>query len=541
MISSKIKSLVKGTSVAALLLVSAAASANSSQFFAKQYTEALGRAPDAGAWKSNQNYFAANGCNKNSLKAVSQGIFNSGEYANLGYDNYEKVLTAYRAIFSREPDAGGFNYWVAYLNNGNSLSSMIDFLFQSIDGAELTTAKICGSLGYGWKTDLPLTNGTIPAKDDGGVKTREQLDAALRNAQPGSTVYLSQRAVISVTSTLVVPAGVTLATVGRPSRMQYAKQARLVRGAVFGDNNGFMDSRVSSVVTLASGAKLDSVWVSGQEQVFGYNKDAMGVTTQPGSGTTVVNSRVDNSMGFTSIILNHHGLACNSMLVHNNLITGYSHNHGYNTDVPGYTDGVSGDCEDFAVSHNDIIDASDMGVVVFAPGLGRTQKSQVVENVVISAGVPAYGAFMLNPQNAKSFGATSSFSGAAILNNQFWAAPDTHFDFGVVLGGATWEEAPSVGIGSTASGNTNAGVMTPMYIGILVDAMNNAVVSNNAISRTTPQASFRDNAIVYKTNTNCDARGDLVADLQSTNHASEAGLPPNRTNAIMHGCVGHSR
>src|SRR5215813_12910985 len=78
------------------------------QFIGKMYTEALGRAPDPSGWQGFVNYFQQNGCSQPTLRQVGETFFLSPEYANLGYDNVEKVLTAYRAIFSREPDAGGF-------------------------------------------------------------------------------------------------------------------------------------------------------------------------------------------------------------------------------------------------------------------------------------------------------------------------------------------------------------------------------------------------------------------------------------------------
>lgn len=524
--------LARTVSTLAVLLVSAAASANSSQFIARQYTEALGRAPDANGWKSNQAYFAANGCNKATLKSVAVAVFGSQEYANLGYDSAEKVLTAYRALYSREPDATGFNYWVAYLNGGNSVSSMIDFMFQAIDGGELTSTQICKSLGYGWKSDLPLTNSTIAAKDDGGIKTLAQLQTSLQNAKPGTTVYLSQRALIPVSNAIVVPAGVTLATMGRPPRTQYAKQARLVRAVALEG-----DDLTTSVVRLESGAKLDSVWVSGQKQRFGDSVPAVNVAMHSGTGTTLVNSRLDDSRGWTAVVAHHYGLSCSGMLVSNNLVAGYANAHDY-AGRQHYTDGISGNCEDFTVTSNDVVDASDVAIIVFAPGLGRNQKSQVSLNVVVSAGVPAFGALMMHPQRIADVGAATTFNGAVISYNQFWAAPDTHFDIGLVLGGATWDIDPSVGSGASAFGNTNNGIVTPMYIGLLVDGMNGAAISNNAITRASPRETFADIPMVYRFG--CNTRTDAVADLTpGLNHASASGLGQTTVNAQVHACIGH--
>ncbi len=36
----------------------------------------------------------------------------------------------------------------------------------------------------------------------------------------------------------------------------------------------------------------------------------------------------------------------------------------------GYNDGISGNCGDFTASYNDVIDASDVGIIAFASGRG---------------------------------------------------------------------------------------------------------------------------------------------------------------------------
>lgn len=466
------------------------------------------------------------------MKDVSKGVFTSAEYNSLGYDNYEKVLTVYRALFSREPDEGGFNYWVSYLNGGNSLASMIDFMYQGIDGGELTSSQICGSLGFGWAARAPLANSVIPAKNANGITSLSSLKSALAAAQPGSTVYMAQRAVFTLTDTLVVNPGVTLATFGSPPRTQYAKQARLVRGAQFGA--GELDS---SLVRLESGAKLSAVWVSGQAPVYGYQGSGVNVALHSGTGTTLANSRLDNSIGWTSAVAHHYGVACNAMVVSNNLVTGYANDHHYAyAGAPGYTDGISGNCGDFSASYNDVIDASDVGIIAFAPGAGITQRSQIRNNIVISAGVPSFAAMMCEPQSVEAVGGpTSSFAGAAIANNSFWAAPDSHFDFGLMVGALPWGYAhPSVGDGAAVTGNTNAEIPSPMYVGLLVDGMTNANIASNVISRTTPMVNYPSIARTY-TNT-CGITGDALAHVGT--HATGYAVP-NTSGA--HSCVGHPK
>jgi hypothetical protein len=524
----------------ASVLASSGTAASPYQFIAKQYSEGLGRSPDAGAWRSSVSYFANNGCSQRTLKDAATQVFVSAEYASRDYDNFEKVLTVYRALFSREPDPSGFTYWVNFLNNGNSMASMIDFMLQGLDGGRPSTATICASLGYGWDRNYaPLPNTVIPAKNDGGLKTLAELQAALANAQPGSTVYLAQRAVISTPVQLVVKPGVTLATVGLPPRSQYAKQARIVRTAKHGDGYDYY----GALIRVESGGKLDSIWISGQAQSLGYANGSVNVALAGGQGTSIVNSRLDNSTGWASIVAHHYGSNCNAMLIYNNLVTGYSNSHHYEEEnidgaPAGYTDGISGNCEGFTASYNNVIDASDVGIIALSSGSGKAQHSQILNNTVISAGVPSFGALMLATLPVKLVGAQGSFAGARINNNVFWAAPDSHIDIGLVLGGLSWDPEASVGIGGEASGNSNEGIASPMYIGWQVDGMLQATVQYNTISRTTPRASYPDHPKRY---TSSCLNGDALVDLNpAAGHASGSAMQGGTQNAATHGCIRHN-
>lgn len=522
---------LRAAAAAACLLGSPAALANSSQFIAKHYTEALGRAPTAAEWKSAQSQLAS--CNKSTLKALTQAIFTSAEYNSRGYDHHEKVLTVYRAVFSREPDAGGFAYWSDYIKN-SSMSSMIDFMYQAVDGGEISSATICGALGYGWRSHKPLDNSVIPAYTDGGVRTLAELETAIAQAAPNTTVYLAKRAVITLNRTLVVKAGVTLATYGDPARTHYARQARLVRGGSGPFGNGALSELDSSLVRLEPGAKLRSVWIDGQGHNLTYHRASANVAMHSGAYTAVENSRLDSTLGWTGVIAHHYGQPCRAMSVTNNLITGYANLHHYlDRDKAwwGYTDGISGNCGDFTAASNHIIDASDVGIVIFQAGMGMNQASKAIGNTIISAGVPAFAALIFEPETATKAGPSASFSGAAFTDNQFWAAPDSHFDFGVMLGSTQWHEDPSIGNGAAATGNGNAGVPTPMYVGLLADGMTNASVSSNWISRVAP-LTVRTGPYLYS-NT-CGITGDQLAH----NASGHANTPLAFTQGA-HKCIGH--
>jgi hypothetical protein len=515
----------------ALAFAATSSVASPYQFTARLYTEALGRAPDPSGWSQDLNYFYYMKCNKTSLRAAAQGVFTSPEYLSRNYDNHEKVLTLYRALFSREPDPAGFAYWVTYLDNGNSLASLVDLFIDSMGRGELSVAAVCSPRGYGWSKAPVLTNASMPPLGGGTlvngnpIRSARDLQAALDAAAPGTTVYLPQRTVIVASAQIVVPAGVTLATSGNPDRTLYARQARIVRGGLFGgvgENDG-------ALIKLLPGATLASVWVTGQRQTLGYSNTAVNIYAKSGTGTRIVDSRIENAAGWTTLAAHRENSACAVTIAHN-LVTGYANSHD-----SGFTDGISGTCERATITGNDIVDPSDVGIVLFVSGDGVTQASVVRNNNVLSAGVPAYGALVMDPlYRSPAYAANSSFAGASFDRNVFWAAPDSHFDIGIALGTLTWFATGNVGSGGTASNNSTAGIPTPMQVGIAVDGMVDATVQGNQLAVTAPVNPTR-RGNYFK----CP-HGNFLADMNVTSHHASGSNMQQYANARVHDCIGHN-
>jgi Domain of unknown function (DUF4214) len=101
-------------------LQSAGATVIPTQFLAKMYTEALGRAPDQTGWSAYVSYFQTNGCGAAQLAHVGEQFYASTEFASDYSDNAAKLLTLYRGGLSRDADQGGFNGYLARLNSGAS-------------------------------------------------------------------------------------------------------------------------------------------------------------------------------------------------------------------------------------------------------------------------------------------------------------------------------------------------------------------------------------------------------------------------------------
>ena len=86
-------------------------------FVTRFYQECLSRDPDAGGlntWVDWLESGAKTGAD------VAYGFVFSDEFIQRGVSNSEYLTILYRAFFAREPDSGGYNTWLGYLNTGKS-------------------------------------------------------------------------------------------------------------------------------------------------------------------------------------------------------------------------------------------------------------------------------------------------------------------------------------------------------------------------------------------------------------------------------------
>lgn len=440
------------------------------QFIAKMYSEALGRIPDQGGWGASVDYYEAAGCSQSTLKTHGSSIYLSVEYNGLGYDDAAKLLTLYRGVLNREPDPGGFNYWLGELSSGASWSSVVRAFFDSSEFSGLV-ADICNAsvatywFGTAPAIDLPVTGG-------GFQGTEAELRALLRSTPPGGTVWLAQKAVVRLTATLDIPAGVTLTTTGAPSHNRYALMGRLVRASNFG----------SPAVQLFSGAKLLNVWVDGQRgEPTHYNHNAINVLLLGGTGTTVSGCRISNTAGWSSLQAfgTFENWPCASSTVSGNLVTVYSSEH-YPIGGQGYwADGLSIACENTTVENNQIIDPTDVAIVVFRAS-PAVQRSVVRNNLILNAGNSAYGAMgfdpLMDPEDLRDF------TGASITGNTLWTGR-AHYDIALYVGTRAWFGTQSAaGLGASATNNSTGTQSIWANTGIGVSGMYETTVQGNAFT-----------------------------------------------------------
>ena len=57
---------------------------------------------------------------------VANGFVFSTEFTNLNTSNTDYLTVLYRAFFDRDPDPGGFDYWLSELNSGGSREDVLD-------------------------------------------------------------------------------------------------------------------------------------------------------------------------------------------------------------------------------------------------------------------------------------------------------------------------------------------------------------------------------------------------------------------------------
>jgi Domain of unknown function (DUF4214) len=476
------------------------------QFVAKLYTEALGRAPDAGGWASSMQAIQANNCSLVVVRGLARGHYTSAEFDGLGYDSASKVLALYRGVLNREPDSGGFSTYYNLLNaNPGAWPTVVDALINSTEFANLLGA-ICGDGSYGFGTGgvlaIPTGGGGFP----GG--TAAALQAQLNATPPGGTVTLAQRAVVLVDRPITIPPGVALTTSGGPASRQYALMGRLVRTAPFGD----------AMLKLSSGSQLRSVWVDGRRSTNGYNLPAINVQTFGGDNVVVDHNRFSESAGWSNFqaLGTFEGFRCGSEWVRWNLITSYVPSH-----AGGWTDGLSIACENTVVEANHILDATDVSIVVFRAH-PAVQRSLVRWNVALNAGNSAYGGFVAD--GLTGVGAVQNFAGTAFDSNQIWASASQHIDIILSVGTRAWfGNASSLGSGAAFVNNTTAGQVVRTNTGIAVSGMLNANVQANVLSTAV-------------TNTIACPDGNVLASI-SAGWASGA-IQPHQDVAVT-GCMGH--
>ncbi len=239
------------------------------------------------------------------------------------------------------------------------------------------------------------------------------------------------------------------------------------------------------MVDLNGGGKLTSVWVDGQRNVLGYQKysggtgDNADIVSLGGTGTTVANTKLSDPQGGTDFYSagKGDGDPCANETITRNLITAYSANHGYSDN----SDGLTMRGENLDIENNQIVDATDIGIVLFATN-GTTQASTIKNNTIVSAGNSMNAPISADPTTGGNTpGSVLDYSKTTFSTNTFWTGPVTTFDFGIVAGAR--ERFPSStatnGSGAVFTNNTTGSLSARVRAGIAVAGMLNVSITND--------------------------------------------------------------
>lgn len=481
-------------------------------------------------------------------------------------DRALRAAAVVRAAFGHDPNDNDWTNWIRpFVEGATTWSDTVNGAYSFIVALE-GTEHFCGmdSPAYEYRLVRPrdlrskvaaLYPDQTPALAPS--RTQAQLAADLEAAAAGTTaeartVFLRQGEVVRVggptnaNQQLVIPPGVTLTTEGAPPYdepaggspvgLAYARMGRIVAdtspwypGIATGLVCAGADCHDTGMVSLGPGAHLRSVWVDGLGLSDTNHRMALVQTNGSGEetaatpyedGTSVVASRLtDPSRDGVGLRLAgaSTGTPCVNERVLGNLVTGYASRHEFDQrGQAAWVDGITISCEDAEVAANDIVDVTDLGIVVQGV-VGRDdtvtpQRSDVHSNTVVSAGLDAHVALgvdamgvcpalpVTDPEGTVVPGGVvpclevatpRDLSGAQVRDNRFFTGSRTSFDVGLMVGGgALWGDhrATSQGPdgqhpgarGVAVTGNTTGGIPTRVNIGIDVHDMTHATVLGNS-------------------------------------------------------------
>jgi len=510
------------------------------QYIAKGYTELLGRAPSPAEWSEAVGYFRSAGCSPVSLRRFGDALVASPEYRRdypltpAAADVGAVVLTLYRFILNREPDATGF------VANRDAIAAgriqplgAANLLYATTEFTHWTAPAICDPSNPGYYFGLAgdwTAFPAIPTPEHGapGPDLPESvLQAALnaKSAAGGGAVALPPRQVVGLTTTLVIPGNVTLTTAGSPGPRRYADMAELAKLPGYTELPGYSGMEL---VRLEPGAHLVHLWVDGQRGGPDPNNFLIfDVRMLGGVGTTVSDDRIGNTYGASSLESDSAGsnvpgaVACSHNVISDNLVEAYSSAHvappGRSPDDHPQADGLGIYCPDTEVTGNDIVDISDTAIVLFDGAsflpVAQPQLSDVSDNTIVSAGNSYSFGIATDPSYSLSSGPipggdavgvlTRSFADgtgvARIHDNVLWSGDRTHFDvllssgshdlFGSTVnqncGIPDADDQDTCGGGRNASGpewtgNSSDGLLTEIEMGIYVGGTTGAVFADNS-------------------------------------------------------------
>lgn len=537
----------------ALLFSSSCFAEVPSQFIARQYTEGLGRAPDAAGWQRATNRALSGSCSAASLRVIASDVFESAEYRSKAYLPEEQVLTVYRAVLAREPDRSELDARANKIRSGATVSRLVQSLVATPEFASLKD-RICAGTHYA------SSNRNPPLNIGAATWSQAQVESCLAN---NAVCSIPPRTLVELTSTLTIPAGKVLQTAGGVGRRMYARQARLVRSGAW----------PGMLIVMRPGSSVRDVWIDGGRDRFDKTRlprDPNAINTVypnidyvGGDGGAIRGVRSDAPLSGTHIQTYPYpfpspaapaAVYAGSVSIDDNLTTGYAHSHyGDGTPIP-WADGISNHISRANITHNEIVDPTDVGIVIFSHNNDK-QASTASNNVIVHAGHSAYGSLGFDAHNCTAVPRSAcNFSGKGFTDNLIFAGRKQHADIMLFNGTGAWETSEratactgashyNCGTGGRMSGNRtilgDRNQRVQVQAGLVVDGMMDAVTSRNELN-VIPMTQPADRPASAEVRLACANKGKMVLNAVGAGHASgtlQAGADADSDVTV--GCIGH--
>ncbi len=408
------------------------------QFVGKLFTEGLGRGPGANEYSYYMDQLEAAGCTLESLSSITGQFFTARAFTSQKLAPEFEVMAVYRAILNRDPTAHEAADYAARVKKEKAVGIALSLL-QSEEFAGMLPDIIRGP--YFWGANCA---DYAPA---GIVLTSAELNQQLA-AAAGGTLELEPGTLVLMSDPIILPAGTTLTTKGSPTH--YAMQARILRV----ENNNL------TMMELAEDATLSHIWVDGNRTAFAGEELLKGHNlVLKGDNAKAVYCRTNGTLSGTQLVGNDlmHGL-----YIANNLVTGYETSH-----KESWADGITHAATDSIIENNCVVDATDVGIIVFrfaSVDHSAPQTTVVRNNTVMNLGNSAFAGLDIDSWHSQ--GAVQIFTGTLFENNALWTSWRAHQHICLSLAPLAWTSV----IGDHAIGTTMINNYTPEGLRVLCAA-----------------------------------------------------------------------
>ena len=421
------------------------------QFVTKLFTEGASRAPSGEEYVRYMTRLEEEGCTLETLRAITGEFFRGDTFASLGLNDRQAAFAVYRSVLNRDPRREELQDFRAAEADGTAVR-----LLETEEFAALLPAIVAGPYSWGENNAGEFTGDTM--------MTGEEVNALLRAAD--KEVCLPQGTLVLMTESIRIPSGKTLRTEGAP--LHYTRMARLLR----------VNNEAYDMVVLSGSGELREIWVDGNRPAFsGEEELAYGRNvTLNGRDNTVAGCRVSDAIAPTNIYgadmgRNHYIADC--------LITCYASDH-----LAKWQDGITLAAAGCLIERNAVIDATDVGIVLFrfvSVGSQVPQDTLIRDNDILNVGNSAFAGFDTDAWYGED--RVWRFDGAVFYGNRLWTSKRAHMHIGISLASVACHASR----GDTMSGMSAYNNYTPegcslvCSCGIAVDAVEGAAVRGNQL------------------------------------------------------------